>query len=131
RDAALHLPGRRGERQSFDVTTDSLTLLDSDGNARARLPLRTGVRVSLYTRELFDENEEAAAAPALYRYGQRLRVAVRLRRPRNSGATRARSSSAPASTTCSSSRGCTSASWRASSSGRYESCAPATCWRHW
>ena len=87
RDPAPALAGRRLDRSSFDVVTESIQLADRDGIATGPpVAIRAGVRVSVFSKGRWDTDEEDAALAELdMRYGQRVRLAGRLYRPRNFG----------------------------------------------
>jgi competence protein ComEC len=70
--------GFGGLRQGVEVETEDVSAGDQTTNARA------GLRLSVYAKEGGDEYEEGVGATMrVFRYGERLRFAAKLRAPRN------------------------------------------------
>ncbi len=69
------------ERQSLDVETETISLHDTS------IPLAAGLRLTIYSRDEAENDEQSAqpGAAVSHGYGERLRFPVKLRRPRNFG----------------------------------------------
>ena len=86
RDDSPELAGKHAPRDSFDLETESLQLLD-----RQREPIgppvtiRASVQVSVYSSGKWEDDESATSADAGVQYGQRVRFPGSLRLPRNFG----------------------------------------------
>jgi competence protein ComEC len=77
RDGVLREGGFGGTRQAVDVGTEEIV---SHGKP---IPLAFGVRLNLYSTRA--DGKHPGGSLRLYHYGERLRVAARLRNPRNYG----------------------------------------------
>lgn len=71
--------GFGGWRQSGDVETEQAS------SGEKTIPVRAGVRVGIYEKESAQESDESGARMPMriFRYGERLRFATKLRAPRN------------------------------------------------
>ena len=68
---------RENGRQSLEIETEQLNAAGVDYN------LGAGLRLTLYSRSESGNRSGMANSPPLYKYGQRLRLAAKLRPPRN------------------------------------------------
>src|SRR5215470_15661592 len=83
REASPHLRGSRpASASTFDADVESLRFEDSP-----QLPLHFGVRTTVYSRDLEEQEDDTpgAISSAQFGYGERLRLTGRLRLPRNFG----------------------------------------------
>jgi competence protein ComEC len=65
-------------RQSVDVQTEQLTT--ENGN---HIPVQAGVRLSIYGSSILSASQPQSPAMRIFQYGERIRVPVKLRLPRN------------------------------------------------
>src|SRR6266571_2598247 len=75
-----NFPARAGaeRRQTLDVKTEQLQAQTAE-NAPIALSLRAGVRLSAYSAQISDDEDDAATQPLLhFQYGERLRFPARL-----------------------------------------------------
>ena len=71
-----------GKQESVDLEADELATADQTSNAR------TGIRLTIFSRESDEaavQQSGAESALPVYTYGERLRLAAKLRMPRNYG----------------------------------------------
>ena len=83
RDGRVQEGGLREIRQTVDVETETIQTAEREAAA-----IRSGIRLNVYSTRSIDASLEgltsAAAAPmTIFHYGDRLRFAVKLKRPRN------------------------------------------------
>jgi competence protein ComEC len=77
RDGKLRESGPNETRQTIDLQTEQIVTANG-----TKLPIHSGIRLGIYS---FRSNGPLAEAPAsrIFRYGERLRVPVKLKLPRN------------------------------------------------
>ena len=78
-DGTLRQAGSRETRQVLDVNTEEIS---AGGQT---LAIQSGLRVSFYTKQVANDDQDAASAAPLrlFRYGERLRFPAKLSPPRN------------------------------------------------
>jgi competence protein ComEC len=82
RDGLVRQGAFGDQRQSVDVETEEISRDSSP------TPLKAGIRLTIYSRENTEEDDPADTQPGAavpHGYGERLRFAAKLRRPRNYG----------------------------------------------
>jgi competence protein ComEC len=78
---------QQDQSQSLDIETETVQAGDAEDTTGNLIPLVTGIRVTVYSKDesAGEDASDAGPAPARYSYGQRLRFPGRLRVPRNFG----------------------------------------------
>lgn len=80
RDGKMRVENGGDARESLDVETEQIVLQDGE-----RIPIRAGVRLSIYSHHASGNTQTATnnAGLQIFHYGERLRLPVKLRIPRN------------------------------------------------